>query len=295
VRGPGSKSSMPKDRLINAMTVDVEDYFQVSAFEDHVPRHQWDRIPARVEENTERILGIFEAHDIQATFFVLGWIAERFPRLVKRIHDADHEVASHGYEHIRANTQNPEEFRRDVSRTKKILEDTCGVEVKGFRAASFSIFEKNLWALDTLADEGYCYSSSIYPIRHDLYGIPNASRFSFRYKDTGILEVPMSTIRVGSMNLPCGGGGYFRLLPYKYFKWAINRINREDGKPAVFYCHPWEVDPEQPRIDGLNFKTRIRHYTNLHRTAEKLGMLLRDFSWSRMDRVFADITTIPCE
>ena len=279
---------MKNPQLTNAMSVDVEDYFQVSAFESHVPRSQWDSIPSRVERNTDRILALFDSHNVHATFFVLGWIAERFPNLLRRIHDSGHEIASHGYSHIRANTQNPTQFKEDVSKTKRILEDSCGAQVLGFRAASFSIGEKNLWALDVLADVGYRYSSSIYPVRHDLYGMPNAPRFPFRHNASGLLEIPISTIRILNRNLPAGGGGYFRLLPYSYFKWAIRRINKHDGQPAVFYCHPWEIDHDQPRYPGLRLKSRIRHYLNLERTEARLHRLMTDFPWNRMDRVYLD-------
>jgi len=281
----------------NAISVDVEDYFQVSAFEDHVSRDQWDSLEPRVERNTDRLVELFASHGVVGTFFVLGWIAERFPALVRRIHDAGHEIASHGYSHIRATNQKPEEFESDVVRTKNILEDTCGAEVQGFRAASFSIGSQNLWALDVLWKAGYRYSSSINPIHHDLYGFPNAPRFPFRYGGSGILEIPISTLSLKSVNLPCGGGGYFRLLPYAYTRWAISRINLKEDKPAVFYLHPWEIDPHQPKQTGLGWKTRIRHYMNLHRTERRLERLLKEFKWNRMDRVFLapDSADFPAE
>lgn len=273
-------------KTTNAITVDVEDYFHVSAFEDHVPRSQWDSITPRVEENTERILSLFDAYGVHGTFFVLGWIAERFPALVRRIHDAGHEIGSHGYSHVRANTQSASELHEDVAKTKKILEDTCGTKIQGFRAASFSIGAENLWALDVLADVGYRYSSSIYPVRHDLYGMPNAPRFPFRHRESGLLEIPISTVKLLKHNFPAGGGGYFRLLPYAYFRWAIRRINEYDDQAAVFYFHPWEIDHEQPRYAGLRTKSRIRHYVNLGRTEARLRRLMTDFSWGRMDRIY---------
>lgn len=276
-----------KTETTNAMTVDVEDYFQVSAFENHISRSQWDELPCRVEYNTERILQIFESHNVRATFFVLGWVAERYPGLVRSIVDSGHEIASHGYSHVRATQQNREEFVADVGKTKTLLEDIGGCEVQGFRAASFSIGAKNIWALDSLHDVGYRYSSSIYPIRHDLYGMPDAPRFAFRAsRGDSILEVPITTTNFMNRNLPCGGGGYFRLLPYWYTHWALRRVNRRDRESAIFYFHPWEIDPEQPRQTGVGVKTRVRHYTNLGRMERRLIRLLKDFCWGRMDDIF---------
>jgi polysaccharide deacetylase family protein (PEP-CTERM system associated) len=268
------------------MTVDVEDYYQVSAFEPHVRRSEWTRYESRVERNTERILALFADHDVRATFFMLGIVAERFPALVQRIVGAGHELASHGYAHVRVTQQTPEEFRADVSRTKKLLEDLSGVAVRGYRAASYSIGAGNLWALDVLHDTGHDYSSSIYPIRHDLYGMPSAPRFAFRYKGDGLLEIPVTTVQLLKQKLPCGGGGYFRLLPYRVSRWAMHRVNRRDGQPCVFYFHPWEVDPDQPRPEGLGLKTRVRHYLNLDRMEPRLTRLLQDFRWGRMDQIF---------
>ena len=278
---------MPDERVIrNAMTVDVEDYFQVTAFESHFSRAEWDRLPSRVEANTERILTLFEQCNVGATFFMLGWVAERFPALLRRVVEAGHEVASHGYSHVRVTEQAPDEFKADIERTKRVLEDTGGREVLGFRAASFSIGRDNLWALDTLQDAGYRYSSSIYPVHHDHYGMPEAPRFAFRHHDDGILEVPITTVSLFKRNVPCGGGGYFRLLPYVYFRWAFRRVNVGEGRPAVFYFHPWEIDPGQPRPAGLSLKTRFRHYVNLSRMEPRLRQLLNDFEWGRMDEIF---------
>jgi polysaccharide deacetylase family protein (PEP-CTERM system associated) len=269
------------------MTVDVEDYFQVSAFEGHVPRGDWDRLPCRVERNTERVLALFDAYGVRATFFVLGWVAERYPHLVRRIVDAGHELASHGYAHVRVTQQCPHEFREDVRYTKRLLEDISGSPVRGYRAASYSIGSSNLWALDELHHAGYEYSSSIYPIRHDLYGMPEAPRFAFRPRgDNGLLEVPVTTVQVFRYKLPCGGGGYFRLFPYAVSRWALRRVNERDGEPGMFYFHPWEIDPEQPRQGGIGLKTRVRHYLNLSRTETRLRALLSDFRWDRADRVF---------
>lgn len=273
---------------VNAMTVDVEDWFQVSAFERHIGRDEWQTLEPRVAANTSRILDLFAERGARATFFTLGWIAERNPELIRRIVAEGHELASHGFSHVRATEQTPDAFREDVAGTRKLLEDLSGEPVRGYRAASFSIGRRNLWALDALREAGYVYSSSIYPVHHDLYGMPEAPRFSFRCRDTGLIEVPMSTVSLAGHNLPCGGGGYFRLLPYRYFRWAIGRVNRAEGQSTVFYLHPWEVDPEQPRPQGLPWKARFRHYTNLHRTHGRLARLLDDFSWDRMDRIFVD-------
>jgi len=268
------------------MSVDVEDYFQVSAFEPYVSRGDWDAMPCRVERNTERILDMFGEHQARATFFTLGWVAERYPALVRRIVDDGHELSSHGCLHIRANRQTPAEFRDDVERSKKMLEDVSGKSVVGYRAASYSIGAGNLWAQDVLAEAGYLYSSSIYPIKHDHYGMPEAPRFAHRRVGGGILEIPISTVRIMNRNFPSGGGGYFRLLPYVLSRWAMRRINAGDGQSCVFYFHPWEIDPDQPRQDGLSRKTRFRHYLNLDRMEGRLRRLLKDFSWDRMDRIF---------
>lgn len=270
----------------NALTVDVEDYFQVSAFEPHIRREDWDSIPCRVERNMDRILDLFDAAGVKATFFTLGWVAERYPHVVRRLVAEGHELASHGYEHVRVVNQDPESFRADVTRTKRLLEDLAGVEVRGYRAASYSIGAQNLWALDVLHEAGYRYSSSIYPIKHDLYGMPDAPRFAFRPKPDGILEIPVSTVALGGRKFPCGGGGYFRLFPYTLSRWAISRVNRQDRQACLFYFHPWEIDPDQPRQRGLPLKTRVRHYLNLTRTQSRLRRLLRDFQWDRMDRIF---------
>ncbi|MDS4022568.1 MAG: DUF3473 domain-containing protein [Candidatus Competibacter sp.] len=269
------------------MTVDVEDYFQVSAFESHISRERWEHLPRRVEHNTHRILDLFAAHQVRATFFTLGWVAERHPALIGRIVADGHELASHGYSHVRATRQTPAEFRNDVIRTKALLEDLGSVAVRGYRAASYSIGAGNLWALAELEQAGYHYSSSIYPIRHDLYGMPEAPRFAFRPDNApALLEVPVTTVTLLGRTLPCGGGGYFRLWPYALSRWALRRVNHRDGQSGVFYFHPWEIDPGQPRQPGLGLKTRVRHYLNLHRMERRLGSLLRDFRWDRMDRVF---------
>jgi len=271
--------------LRNALTVDVEDYFQVWALSPHIPRADWERMPCRVERNTDRILALLEESGAHATFFILGWIAERYPGLVGRIAGAGHEVASHGYAHYRATEQTPAEFLDDIRRAKAVLEDITGIQIKGYRAPSFSVGKSNPWTFDSIAEAGYRYSSSVYPVRHDHYGMPDAPRFPFR-APAGVLEIPIATARVATSNLPAGGGGYFRLLPYALSRSLIRRVNAVDGQPAVFYFHPWELDPDQPRVAGTSVKTRFRHYVNLHRTESRLHRLLRDFQWDRMDRVF---------
>ena len=273
-------------RVVNAMTVDVEDWFQVQAFAGVIARTQWDGLPCRVEANTERFLAMFADAGIQATFFTLGWIADRYPALVRQIVAAGHELASHGYEHRLAHEQSPDEFRQDVRRAKHQLEALGGVAVRGYRAPTFSINGRNPWAFDVLAEEGYDYSSSIYPIKHDLYGMPDAPRFPHRVSGGALLEIPMTTLRLGGRNLPCSGGGYFRLLPYGIFRVGLRQVNRQDRAPGVFYIHPWEIDDGQPRVDAAPATAKFRHYVNIARTAGRVRNLLRDFAWSRVDRVF---------
>ena len=273
----------------NAFSIDVEDYFQVSALAPHFPRQIWDQQPCRVERNVDRMLEILEDSQVHATFFTLGWVAERYPDMVKRVVAGGHELASHGYGHQRASDLSRDEFFDDITRAKKILEDLGGQVVIGYRAPSFSIGENNLWALDLLGEAGYQYSSSIYPIRHDHYGMPNAPRFAFRPSDSmSLLELPATTIRLFNRNLPAAGGGYFRLLPYQMSRWSINRVNNVDKQPCIFYCHPWEIDPDQPRPHGMTFKTRFRHYVNLGRTESRLRSLLKDFRWGRVDQIFLE-------
>jgi len=273
--------------VVNAMTVDVEDYFQVQAFAHCIDRADWDGFPRRVEANTNRILDLFDAAGIKATFFTLGWVAERHPDLVRRIVADGHELASHGWDHTRADSQDPETFRADIARTRGLLEDVGGVDVTGYRAATFSIGTRNMWAFPILKQEGYLYSSSINPIRHDLYGMPDAPRVPFHPTGDGVVEIPMTTVRLGQRNLPCSGGGYFRLLPTALYRAGLRRVNRREGQPGIFYFHPWEVDPGQPRIEGAGWRSRLRHYTNLSGMEDGLRRLLKDFAWDRMDRVFA--------
>jgi polysaccharide deacetylase family protein (PEP-CTERM system associated) len=274
--------------IVNAMTIDVEDYFQVSAFDGVVRREAWPDFPSRVVANTERILAIFAEHQIKATFFVLGWVAERFPSIAASIAGAGHELASHGYSHRLVYDQTPDAFRDDVRRAKALIEDQSGQPVRGYRAPSYSITRKSLWALDVLVEEGYAYDASIFPIRHDRYGIPDAPRHPHSLKrDAGPLtEAPPSTVRMGSMNFPVAGGGYFRLLPYGWTRWGIARINRQEKQPAIFYLHPWEIDPEQPRLDA-SAMSRFRHYRHLDKTEDRLRRLLHDFRFGRLDAVLA--------
>lgn len=273
----------------NAMTVDVEDWFQVQAFAHCIRRHDWDRLPLRVEANVDRILAQFTAAGVHATFFTLGWIAERHPQMVRRIVAAGHELASHGWDHTRADAQTPEAFRADVHRARAVLEDTGGVAVDGYRAATFSIGARNLWAFRVLEEEGYRYSSSINPVRHDLYGMPDAPRTPFRPEGCTLWELPMTTLRWAGRNWPCSGGGYFRLLPYQFYRLGLAQVHRGGGAPGIFYFHPWEVDADQPRAANAGWKSRFRHYTNIARMPARLERLLRDFAWDRMDRVFAGV------
>jgi polysaccharide deacetylase family protein (PEP-CTERM system associated) len=273
----------------NALTIDVEDYFQVSAFEHAVARSDWPALPCRVERNVGLILDLLAAAGVHATFFTLGWIAERYPAMVRAIVDAGHELASHGYGHLRANTQSPAEFSHDITLSKTLLEQIGGQPVRGYRAPSFSINGANLWALDTLQQAGYRYSSSIYPIRHDHYGMPDAPRFAHRPTGHGgLLELPVSTVRLWRRNFPAGGGGYFRLLPYAVSRWSLRRINEREHQAGIFYFHPWELDPAQPRQRNIKLATRFRHYLNLSRMEARIGELLRDFQWGRMDHIFLE-------
>ena len=275
--------------ITNALTIDVEDYFQVSAFAPYIARSEWERRECRVERNVERILEMLAAHGVKATFFTLGWIAERYPALVRRIAAAGHEIASHGYGHLRIHEQTPAEFSQDIRKAKTVLEDLAGAPVKGYRAPSFSIDRSTFWAFDEIAKAGYQYSSSVYPVRHDLYGMPDAPRVPYRPRGD-LLEIPVTTARLLNRNVPAGGGGYFRLLPYAVSRGLIRRVNEAEGRPAVFYFHPWELDAEQPRVRGTSLKSRFRHYVNLHRTAPRLRRLLSDFRWRRMDDVFLGTT-----
>jgi polysaccharide deacetylase family protein (PEP-CTERM system associated) len=283
---PGASAASRLDAgHTNAMTVDVEDYFQVEAFASTIERRDWNRLPRRVERNTLRLIEIFAEANVQATFFILGWVAQRHPALVRRIVTEGHEVASHGFGHKRVDSLSTDAFRADVRESKRMLEDVGGAPVRGYRAPTFSIGRNSVWAHAILAEEGYRYSSSVYPVRHDLYGSPGAPRTAFEPL-SGLVEVPLTTVRVLGIDLPASGGGFFRLYPYPLSRWLLARVNRANCAPAVFYLHPWEIDPEQPRQRQAPFLARFRHYLNLGRTETRLRRLLTNFSWARMDQLF---------
>jgi polysaccharide deacetylase family protein (PEP-CTERM system associated) len=279
-----NKAASPAPQIVNALTIDVEDYFQVSALAPYIPRSEWDERECRVERNVDRILTILNDCGARATFFTLGWIAERYPRMVRQVVNQGHELASHGFGHQRASDQDETAFYTDIASAKRTLEDISGVSVRGYRAPSFSIGAGNQWAFECIQRAGYDYSSSIYPIRHDHYGMPDAPRFTHRVRDD-LVEVPVTTARLFHHNWPAGGGGYFRLMPYSVSHWLLQHVNCIDGQPAVFYFHPWEIDPYQPRVRGISLKTRFRHYINLGRTERRLKRLLADFRWGRVDEV----------
>jgi polysaccharide deacetylase family protein (PEP-CTERM system associated) len=273
--------------MLNALTIDVEDYYHVAAFDSVVRFADWERYESRVEKNTLRILDLLDEHATKATFFVLGWVLERSPGLIRTIAVRGHEVASHGYAHQRIYTQTPAQFRAETQRSKSMLEDTLGQPIHGYRAASYSITRQSLWALDVLREAGFVYDSSIFPIRHDLYGIPNHSRFCSvlpGQNGSSLIEFPLSTLRLGGTNFPIAGGGYLRLFPYAYTRWGMRYLNRREGQPAVVYLHPWELDPAQPRLPGGRL-SRFRHYTNLHKMEERFVRLLQDFSFGTMSEV----------
>lgn len=272
------------------MTVDVEDYFHVSAFAHVVSPSEWDSYESRVCQNTERLLTIFEEADVRATFFVLGWVAERFPELIQRIGNLGHEIASHSHDHGLVYDKTPEAFRADLRRAKAAIEQAAGVPVSGYRAPSFSITEQSLWALDILIDEGYTFDSSIYPIRHDRYGIPHWTRHihPVEREDGSLWELPGSTVRHLGTNLPMGGGGYFRLLPYWWTHRGLQTLNGNEHRPAVFYLHPWEIDPGQPRLNA-SLLARRRHYHNLERTERRLRRLLKEFRFGTVSQVLTEV------
>jgi polysaccharide deacetylase family protein (PEP-CTERM system associated) len=274
-----------KDAVLNAMTVDVEDFFHVSAFESIISPEQWKDYQPRVEANTQRLLELFAKHNVKSTFFVLGWVAERYPQLIKDIHKQGHEIASHGYAHRRATEQTRAEFTADVKRSKDHLEDLLGEKLTGYRAPSFSIGYNNEWAFEVLAELGFSYSSSTYPVKHDLYGTPDWPRFAYKRKE-GITEIPIPTHRIFGRQTPIGGGGYFRLYPYQLTKFLVDSYLSKEKQPYSFYFHPWEIDDEQPRLNNAPLKSRFRHYVNLSKTYSKLELLLEDFSWGTMKDVY---------
>lgn len=300
--------------ITNYLTIDVEEYFQVSAFEGVSPSNTWDHCESRVERNTAKILDILQENEIRATFFVLGWVARRFPDLIRQISHQGHEVASHGYWHRRVVTQSRGDFREDICSSKKILEDLTGSAILGYRAPSYSIGLETLWAYDELREAGYLYDSSVFPIRHDLYGIPHWPRFPFyvvrdeqndwapegsrmNNPDRGparkMLEVPITTLRFWGRNVPIAGGGYFRLLPYAVTRWGLRRINTDDERPFVFYIHPWEFDPDQPRMAGAGLKSRFRHYLNLKKTEGRFRSLVKVFSFAPLREALAFAEGMP--
>lgn len=269
---------------VNGLSVDVEDWFHVGAFEDVIERGSWDSLSDRVEDNVLRILDMFAEADVKATFFTLGWVAQRHGGLLRRVAEAGHELASHGWDHARVFTLDRERFADDLARTRKVIEDAAGVAVTGYRAPSFSIDQRTPWAYMVLAEQGYAYSSSVAPIAHDHYGWREAPRFAFRPLPwSDLVEIPVTTAEFGGRRLAAGGGGFFRVLPYAFSRWAIRQVNRRDGRSAIFYFHPWEIDPGQPRVAGAPLKSRLRHYTNIEVMAEKLRQLVGEFAWGRMD------------
>jgi polysaccharide deacetylase family protein (PEP-CTERM system associated) len=271
---------------LHAMTCDVEDYFQVSAFNEHVSIAEWEHYECRIPRNVDLILERLEAAEAKATFFTLGWVAQHFPALVRRMADAGHEIASHGMRHVRVWHQSRQEFTEDAGAAKKLLEDTAGVPVVGYRAASWSIDSRTPWAHDVLAEVGYRYSSSVYPIRHDHFGVPDAHTEPYFVGDSGLLEIPPSVVRLLGRNVPAAGGGYFRLYPLRFSTWLIDRLQKQAQAPCVFYFHPWEMDPEQPRIDGIPAKAKFRHYLNLDKFDSRLIALLNQYRWGRMDEIY---------
>jgi polysaccharide deacetylase family protein (PEP-CTERM system associated) len=280
--------------ITNAMSVDVEDWFQVQAFASTIPRADWDTLDRRVEANTDRVLAQFAAADVKATFFTLGWVAERHPALVRRIVSAGHELASHGFGHELVHAIGREKFRADIARARAVLQDAGGVPVIGYRAPTFSIGPRSTpWAHAVLAECGYRYSSSVFPVRHDLYGAPDAPRGAHRPHPDGVVELPMTTVQVLGRNLPCAGGGWFRLVPYAAFRLGLRRVNQVERRAGMFYFHPWEVDPGQPRVANATRLSRFRHYTGLDAMAGRVDRLLRDFQWGRVDQVFADAIGMP--
>lgn len=272
----------------NAMSVDVEEWFQVQAFADHIPRDRWGGFDTRVEASTDRILARFAEAGVCATFFTLGWVAQRHPALVRRIAAAGHEIASHGHGHELVHRIGAESFRADIRRAKHILEDTAGIAVRGYRAPTFSVGPAiTPWAHRILAEEGHAYSSSVFPLRHDLYGAPEAPTTPHRPDPEGVVELPMTTLDALGRRLPCSGGGWFRLAPYALFRAALRRVNGAERRAGIFYFHPWEIDPGQPRLPGAPARARFRHYTRQASMERRIARLLRDFAWGRVDEVFA--------
>ncbi|HEY7811007.1 MAG TPA: XrtA system polysaccharide deacetylase [Allosphingosinicella sp.] len=274
--------------MLNALSVDVEDWFQVGAFERVIAKSDWDRLPQRVERNADAVLALFDEAGVKGTFFTLGWVAKRYPALIRRIVAAGHEIASHGWDHDRVFTLKPEAFRADLRRAHAAIAEAGGVAPRGYRAPSFSIDARTPWAHQILADEGYIYSSSVAPVAHDHYGWREAPRFAFRpLAGSELIELPVTTVEVAGRRMAAGGGGFFRLLPYRFSSWAIGRVNGAEGRPAIFYFHPWEIDPGQPRVSEAPLKSRLRHYSRLSAMRPKLLKLLKQHKWGRTDAVAA--------
>jgi len=272
----------------NAISVDVEDWFQVGAFERVIAREDWNGLAHRVERNTDAVLALFAESGVKATFFTLGWVAERHPALMRRIVNGGHEIASHGWDHLRVFTLTPDQFRDDIGRARKTIEDASGHKVTGYRAPSFSIDQRTPWAHEILAEQGYAYSSSVAPVVHDHYGWPEAPRFAFRpVAGSALIELPVTTAKLGKRTVAAGGGGFFRLLPYRFSSWAVRQVNRDEARPAIIYFHPWEIDPDQPRVANAPLKSKLRHYSRLSAMAGKLKRLMGDFEWGRVDEVAA--------
>lgn len=272
----------------NALSVDIEDWFQVGAFETVINRRDWDSLDRRVETNTDAVLALFDEAGVKGTFFTLAWVAERHCALIRRIVDAGHELASHGCEHDRVFTMTPAQFAADIARARNVLEDAGGVAITGYRAPSFSIDKRTPWAHEELARAGYAYSSSVAPVVHDHYGWPEAPRFAFMpVAGSDLIELPVTTARLAGRTLAAGGGGFFRLLPYAFSRWAVRQVN-DQAQPAIIYFHPWEIDPGQPRVANAPLKSKLRHYPNLSVMAAKLKRLMGDFEWGRVDAVAAD-------
>ncbi|MDE1915538.1 MAG: DUF3473 domain-containing protein [Sphingomonadales bacterium] len=275
--------------MINGLSVDVEDWFQVGAFEKVIDRGDWDALEHRVAANTHAVLDLFGEVGVKATFFTLGWVAARYPQVIRRVVEEGHELASHGLDHARVYTLGAERFAQDLKDARSILEDVGGVAIRGYRAPSFSIDPRTPWAHAILAEQGYAYSSSVAPIAHDHYGWRDAPRFAFRpLADSDLIEIPVTTVTIAGRRQAAGGGGFFRLFPYWFSQWALRRVNTVDGQPGITYFHPWEIDPDQPRVAGASVRSRLRHYTNLDVMAPKLARLVRDFQWGRMDRLVAE-------
>ncbi|MEO0461983.1 MAG: XrtA system polysaccharide deacetylase [Pseudomonadota bacterium] len=278
--------SQTHKRIVNGLSVDVEDWFQVGAFENVIARDDWAAIRTRVESNVDAILDLFAEADVKATFFTLGWVAKRHPAMIRRIAEAGHEIASHGYDHARVFTFDRAAFAQDIRKAREILEDASGAEVVGYRAPSFSIDQRTPWAFMELSQQGYLYSSSVAPVAHDHYGWPQAPRFAFRPLPwSHLLELPVTTAILGGRRVAAGGGGFFRVLPYGFSRWAIRQVNRREERPAIFYFHPWEIDPDQPRVPNAPIRSRLRHYTGLEKMADKLRDLVHEFHWDRIDRI----------